>query len=209
MKAKGMYAYLFSKPGDWDFSSVRIAKEIQEGRKSILSMIKELEKEGLLIRKKLSNGRIEYYITYSENTQSPKTALRQNGTEAKRHCAERATISNKDTSTKKDDDTKKEETPAPKTQTILFFEGIIQKELPEEVKETLNWLMQTSGVPKQDVWREVQKFVLYWTEPTQNGKKKRWELETTYDVRRRLLTWFARAFTTAKNNIKNNKPKFI
>lgn len=36
---------------------------------------------------------------------------------------------------------------------------------------------------------EVQKFVLYWTEPTKSGKKQRWETETTFEVQRRLVTW--------------------
>jgi len=38
--------------------------------------------------------------------------------------------------------------------------------------------------------REIEKFILYWTEPNKSGTKVRWELQKTFDVKRRLRTWF-------------------
>lgn len=52
MKAKGLFAYIQSKPDGWEFSADRIAEETKEERKSIQSMMKELEKAGYLIRRK-------------------------------------------------------------------------------------------------------------------------------------------------------------
>lgn len=62
LKAKGLYAYLYSKPDDWDFSAKRIAKENKDEVDSIGSGLKELEALGYLIRKKLKTGRVQYLI---------------------------------------------------------------------------------------------------------------------------------------------------
>lgn len=37
--------------------------------------------------------------------------------------------------------------------------------------------------------KDIQDFVLYWTEPNKSGTKERWETEKTFDVKRRLLKW--------------------
>lgn len=40
------------------------------------------------------------------------------------------------------------------------------------------------------ILQEIRKFRSYWTEPTPNGKKQLWETKPTFEVRRRLATWF-------------------
>lgn len=42
-KAKGIYAYLYSKPDDWDFSVERIVRDFQDGEKALYTGVKELE----------------------------------------------------------------------------------------------------------------------------------------------------------------------
>lgn len=54
-KAKGLYIYLISKPQRWNFSSVRIANETNDGRDGILSGLQELETVGLLKRRQLTD----------------------------------------------------------------------------------------------------------------------------------------------------------
>lgn len=106
LKAKGLYAYLFSKPDGWDFSSIRIKDDHTDGRKGVLSGLKELEDIGVLDRKKHADGRLEYVLKHS--TQSPQKATRvsdpesPNRTQPKRHSAESGTISNKDNTSNKD-----------------------------------------------------------------------------------------------------------
>lgn len=96
-KAKGLYAYLFSKPDTWDFSSNRMVMETKDGRKAIMSMLKELEESGYLQRLKLPTGKMEYILKHSLST---KTELRveepksQNGTVPKRLSAKSSPISN-------------------------------------------------------------------------------------------------------------------
>jgi Mn-dependent DtxR family transcriptional regulator len=49
-KAKGIYAYIQSKPDDWDFSVERISSQVKEGKPSIAAALKELENAGYLSR---------------------------------------------------------------------------------------------------------------------------------------------------------------
>lgn len=99
-KAKGLYAYLFSKPDTWDFSGDRIIMETVDGRKAIFSALKELETLGYLFRCRLSNGKMEYHLKHSANSLLPKKDNRlieptaQNGQVPKRPVAETGSISN-------------------------------------------------------------------------------------------------------------------
>lgn len=63
----------------------------------------------------------------------------------------------------------------------------------QAVYTELSTQLTDAGIPAGPVHRELQKFIAYWTEPTKSGKKQRWELEPTFDVKRRLGTWFRNA----------------
>lgn len=62
LKAKGLLAYLNSKPSDWDFSSYRIALETKDGKDSIKAALRELDELGYIERKKLGSGRMQISI---------------------------------------------------------------------------------------------------------------------------------------------------
>lgn len=51
-------------------------------------------------------------------------------------------------------------------------------------------LLVSKGLPEAIAEREVRKFLGYWTELNKTGKKQRWELQKTFELRRRLTTWF-------------------
>lgn len=74
-KAKGLYAYLFSKPDTWDFSSNRMVLETKDKRKAIMTMLRELENAGYLIRKRLSTGKVEYNLIFSHKSPSAEKVL--------------------------------------------------------------------------------------------------------------------------------------
>lgn len=40
---------------------------------------------------------------------------------------------------------------------------------------------------------EMKKFIVYWTEPNKSGTKQKWQLQQTFDIKRRLYTWLSRA----------------
>lgn len=71
LKAKGLYAFLYSKPDGWDFSAIRIAKESKDGKEGVASGLRELEKVGFLLREKLPSGRVRYRLFVDPNTENP------------------------------------------------------------------------------------------------------------------------------------------
>ena len=48
LKAKGLFAFLQSKPDNWSFSAEKIALQLKEGVKTVRTTLRELESFGLL-----------------------------------------------------------------------------------------------------------------------------------------------------------------
>ena len=74
MKAKGLFAYLQSKPQWWDFSIKRISKEIQEWKTATSTGLKELEEKWYLNRTRYRDDRGHWqhkYTLYIEPNPSP------------------------------------------------------------------------------------------------------------------------------------------
>lgn len=63
-KAKGMYAYIQSKPDNWEFSAERISKQVKEGLPSVISALKELENFGYLARNRYQNNKGFWVVDY-------------------------------------------------------------------------------------------------------------------------------------------------
>lgn len=74
-KAKGIYAYIQSKPDGWNFSVERISWDSNEGEASVRSGILELEKAGYLFRKKYKNelgyNQYDYYLFDKPTCENP------------------------------------------------------------------------------------------------------------------------------------------
>lgn len=84
-RAKGIYAYLISRPDGWKYNMTNVINTSTDGRESVQKGIKELEKVGLLKRIKAQNheGKFigwdwEIYDTYKINT-TEKRENRQSG----------------------------------------------------------------------------------------------------------------------------------
>lgn len=56
LKAKGLYAYMWSLPDDWNYSVEGLTKVLKEGKDAINMALKELEREGYLVRSTLRRG---------------------------------------------------------------------------------------------------------------------------------------------------------
>lgn len=56
LKAKGLYAYMWSLPDSWDYSVAGLTKVLKEGKSAINEALKELEHEGYLVRTILRKG---------------------------------------------------------------------------------------------------------------------------------------------------------
>lgn len=86
--------------------------------------------------------------------------------------------------------------PTPSEQANRFFsERDLQCELIKKI--TL------AGMPLMTAQQEVNAFVSYWTELNKSGTKQRWQLQPTFEVRRRLVTWLNRSRMHTK--LKQNK----
>lgn len=70
----------------------------------------------------------------------------------------------------------------------------------EEIIESLNIPTER----RDTILREIRNFRNYWTEKNSTGTKERWQMEKTFEVKRRLQTWFDRA---GNNFTPNQKPR--
>lgn len=75
LKAKGLWAYLYAKPNNWEFSAERIKLESKDGLDSVRTGLIELEQFGLLIRRKYQNNKghwdYDYEILTIPNLENP------------------------------------------------------------------------------------------------------------------------------------------
>jgi hypothetical protein len=74
LKAKGLFAFIQSKPDEWKFSAERIAGQCKEGVDSIKAGLKELENTGFLKRVKYQDsvGKWAYNYILLENKTGEK-----------------------------------------------------------------------------------------------------------------------------------------
>lgn len=108
-KAKGVYAYLYSKPDEWDFSGDRVAVDFKDGRKAVYAALKELEDTGWIERRRQPDGNMTYFIKVKPNAQMGQEDTdpnAQNGKEPKWQRAEMGSISKKEYINKKEEDSK-------------------------------------------------------------------------------------------------------
>lgn len=70
LKAKGLFAYIYSKPNNWNFSAERISLESRDGVDSVRGAIIELEENDYLSRKRLATGRVVYYVHFDNEPQN-------------------------------------------------------------------------------------------------------------------------------------------
>lgn len=201
LKAKGLFAYIYSKPDGWDFSYVRMAEEHKESKNTILSVIQELEKQGYLKRKRLSTGRIEYHLTF-EPKPIPKSWARA---EPLTQTPNLGHISNKDIPTNIDSNinntsiTYETKNEVPKVEVNDFFEKVTAG--GEDFQIMVSKMAELTKLPPAMVASELKHFTIHWTERNKTGTKMRWEIEKTFEIRRRLVTWF----NNKKTNFGRNK----
>ena len=70
-KAKGLFAYLWSMPDDWDFYETEVTKRATDGRDSLRSGLKELEEKGYITRKRKRNDKGQVSTSYWELSEKP------------------------------------------------------------------------------------------------------------------------------------------
>ena len=165
LKAKGLMGFLLSLPSDWDLSINGIVACSKEGKSVISSTIKELINTGYIERIIVrEKGKFKGYDYFV--FENPPKAEKPN--------------------------TEKPNTEKPNTEN--------QPQLSKEViKERIN----KNTLNKEKKFKNkvfsfdypkamLNDFYNYWSEPNRSGKKMRYELQPTFDIKRRLITWAKR-----------------
>lgn len=89
----------------------------------------------------------------------------------------------------KNEKKEREDTPSKKMQE--FIKSVKERNL--NFQYLLKDLHSTKNIPVDVAGAELDKFTNYWCEKSKSGTKERWELEKTFEVQKRLATWFSRA----------------
>ena len=165
-KAKGMYAYIQSKPDNWEFSAERISKQVKEGLPSVISALKELENFGYLARNRYQNNKGFWVVDYllyeipieenliigKPNKENPNIGKQLNN-------------SNIDYSKQEDNNYTNNK------------ERVVKESFSEMLSPHLHELKD-----------EYSNFFYYWTEKNIQGKE-RWECQKFFEISRRVKTW--------------------
>jgi hypothetical protein len=158
-KAKGLYAYLYSKPQNWNFAIDRISNDFTDGRKAINAGLHELEENGYLLRERQGSGRVLYLL----KSQMTKMDIRdidpnaQNGKVPKRQSAEMDTVSNKELKVIKSISNKEKQFDVfwnqypKKTDKVKCNEIWKRKKLDSKLTEILEFIEQAK---ETDRWRK-------------------------------------------------------
>lgn len=142
-KAKGVFAYLYSKPDHWDFSSVRMKNDSKDGRDALLAGLKELEEAGYLKRNRLATGRVEYILDYNPVPENPEEASKpksENPTVGKSHSGKSRTVSKTDNNSNTEENSNTDSDPVYKDSNFITF-----------------WNLYPKKTGKGDAWRAWQK----------------------------------------------------
>jgi hypothetical protein len=81
----------------------------------------------------------------------------------------------------------------PRKITEEFFNSVAKD--GELFKKTAKRISEKTGCSEMEAQVEINKFTSYWTEPTQDGKRTRWQTQKTFEVQRRLVTWISKVNT--------------
>jgi hypothetical protein len=79
----------------------------------------------------------------------------------------------------------------PKTDSLKFFSMVEQN--GEEYEKFIQTINTKTGADPGFLKMEIKKFCNFWLERNRSGTKRKWELERTFEVDRRLSTWFRNA----------------
>ena len=110
-KAKGIYAFMMSKPADWNFTIRSMAKQVSDGERAIKSGIKELKDLGYIEYEKHTDGTGTYHLKLHVNRATKPKVQNEHKASEHQKCetprrrnvkkTKRTRINNKDSSSNK------------------------------------------------------------------------------------------------------------
>ena len=162
----------FKRDLDWSkYTTNRIVKSLEE-------------KKRLKVKRSIGKNNV-YDITWYDRC-NEKVSSQETFTTSGR---ETLTTSRRETLTQtiKNKTIKKElveEKLTPSQEMKLF---LTNKEEPKRIAQAIS---KKSNLPYEQVLLELENFTGYWSELNKSGTKQRWQLEKTFELKRRLGTWF-------------------
>lgn len=205
------------KPGNWRGHTIlpgeritsleKLAKEAGLSVREIRTSIEKLESTGELTRKatnKFTHISLSKWGEYQQD--EPRATRRQ--TNGRQTSDMQATTIKECKNEKNEKNIEQEQgevalrAPTPAQTAIDFFS-------PEADHAPLIGVLCSKGMQEDVVREELAKFISYWTEPNKSGTKQRWQMQTTFEVRRRLVTWFGNVNKSVGQFNSQQQPKGI
>ncbi len=187
-------------------------ESIKRGTKStkgqVDSFIRWVKKSQMLTTRQTTRGMIvkvlkyDYYQTldnYYYNKKNDKT----NEPRTNHARTTNDTINKNDKNIKNDKNREGEKTLSPKETMKLFLEE------ENYLLKIAEYISKQKSIDKTIALKEIKKFKAYWTEPNSSGNKQRWEMERTFELSRRLTTWFNNVSQFKGQNKKSIKVAII
>lgn len=78
--------------------------------------------------------------------------------------------------------------PTPEDNMMDFIENVTKR--TDKATRLVYKISDRYKLSVEKVAAELDKFVSYWCEKTRDGKRERWQLGKTFEVQKRLATWF-------------------
>jgi len=191
LEARMVYAILWTRSNGENVAwpgQKKIADELGIGERSVRRYLEKLRGAGLIEIERQGNNRTNRYLITGEPTgqigrTGPATCDLSGPATVGRSSMKRTVL-------KEQREMQTAQAPTPSQIAARFFEAPTAEN--EVQKEMFEYFM-SKGLSREHVWAEFKKFWAKWTEPSPGGTKQRWQMEKTFEVRRRLVTWFGYA----------------
>lgn len=191
LSAIGLLGYLFSKPYDFKITKKELIKELTEstphGRDAINRMFNELEEAGYFHKIcKRENGRFvyDYEVHFEPLTEKPLSVEPL----AENQSSNIININNINNNTNNNN------TNNINTNTNINNNNLFAEKIKNFENEVMGFTQYDSGILKN--------FFNYWSELNSARTKMRWQMQPTFEVSKRLATWYR---NSTKNGLDFNK----
>jgi hypothetical protein len=167
--------------GKVGMSEVSLSKRWKWSRSKVSRFLKDLENEQQIEQQKNSVTTLISIINYDEYQQNEQQIEQQ--TSSRRAADEQQTNINKNSKNSKN--INKE------TSTIVDAKKILSLSIEKKIDERSK-IFYDSLIPYVEVYgkKMIRDFYDYWTEPNKSKTKMRFELESTWDLKRRINRWY-------------------
>jgi hypothetical protein len=177
------------KKGEIFTSQLKLSQKWSWGVASVNRFIKLLKSENQ-IRYRAENKytiiSILNWDKYQSNKENMESSFKGNMENKRKAVGKQSESSRKQSIMIKNDNNDKEGGALTPKQTMNLF-------LKEEnyFIKVAQRISQKKNLDYNLVLKELKKFKNYWSEPNGSGNKQRWELQRTFELSRRITTWFS------------------